>query len=383
MTGRERTLAAMRREPTDRTPFFEKLIKSPHAEALLGRPCAASNFDVQMEHLAEGAWEELQLQAARDVVDLSELLGFDLVPQGLCGAPPESRPERLSPTTWRWEGQEFETLPTGWVKRRPIDEQPRKSPEEEERELIAGLEAGWTVEPVPESSYLRLREVKRLLRERNLDLAIFGWDYALGPAAAGAVILRWFAERPPALELLCRRALELNLPAVEALAREGVQVIGLGGDVACDHGPIISPSAYHDYVTPVMRDLSRKAHELGAFTTMASDGDTWALLDEFLVHAETDGFEEIDYAAGMRIDQIHQKYETCCIGNLDIRFVLTRGTPEEVRVHVREVLDAGQGRAGGHILMSSNCLHEDVKLPLFLEAVAAYREYFGMERLSV
>ena len=47
------------------------MIKSPHADALLGRPCAATNHHVQLQYQAEGAWEELQRQSARDLVDLA------------------------------------------------------------------------------------------------------------------------------------------------------------------------------------------------------------------------------------------------------------------------------------------------------------------------
>ena len=99
--------------------------------------------------------------------------------------------------------------------------------------------------------------------------------------------------------------------------------------------------------------------------------------------AEADGYEEIDYVAGMLIDKIHEKYDVCCIGNLDVRFVLTRGTPEEARAHMLEILDAGKGEEGGHIVMSSNCLHEDVKLELYLAALGAYREHYGLPPLDL
>jgi hypothetical protein len=382
MTSRERVLAALRLEPTDRTPIFEKLIKSPHTDALLGRPCAATNYHVQMQYLADGAWEELQRQTARDLVDIAQMLDYDMIRVWPCGGPPEERPVRRGPNLWRYGDYEIETLPSGWNRARSLVEE-QMTPEEEERRLLAELEAGWSVEPLLETSFLLIRETRKEMAARGLDLGLCAAVYSLGPASVGPVVLRWFAERPPALELYCRRALEQELPWAGALPREGIDLVMLGGDTACDHGPIISPRAYHDYVMPVMREMSREAHAGGACTSIASDGETWALLDDFLVNAQTDGYEEIDYAAGMRIGEIHKKYDTCCLGNLDIRFVLTRGTPEEARAHMREILRDGQGEDGGHIVMSSNCLHEDVKLALYLEALAAYRQYYGLKKLDL
>jgi len=56
---------------------------------------------------------------------------------------------------------------------------------------------------------------------------------------------------------------------------------------------------------------------------------------------------------------------------------LCSGTTDEVRREVHELLDAGAGN-GGHILMSSNCIHKDVKPENYIALVQAYREHFGL-----
>ena len=91
MTSRERVLAALRRETPDRTPFFEKLVKSPVADEVLGRPHAAANFTYRMERLADGDWHGLMLQEARDTVDLAKILGFDMI-RLYPNAPPPAEP---------------------------------------------------------------------------------------------------------------------------------------------------------------------------------------------------------------------------------------------------------------------------------------------------
>ena len=100
MTSRERVQAAFEHREPDRTPLWEKLIKSPVADEVLGRPCAASNFHYRMERLADGDWEGLMRQAARDEVDLCKILGFDVIRLYECGTPPDGRPVRIDENTW-------------------------------------------------------------------------------------------------------------------------------------------------------------------------------------------------------------------------------------------------------------------------------------------
>ncbi|MEI6503757.1 MAG: hypothetical protein WCP21_22330, partial [Armatimonadota bacterium] len=116
MTSRQRVVAAFEHTGPDRTPLWEKLIKSPAADELLGRPCAASNWDYQMERLADGDWEGLVRQQARDEVELCELLGFDLIRLYQNGGPPGERPQRVNETTWRTGNYHQERLGSGWIR---------------------------------------------------------------------------------------------------------------------------------------------------------------------------------------------------------------------------------------------------------------------------
>jgi len=161
----------------------------------------------------------------------------------------------------------------------------------------------------------------------------------------------------------------------------GADIIGLGGDLAADGGPLISPAHYREFVMPQVREQARAAHRLGALATTASDGNLWPLIDDLLIGAEVDGFEEIDFAAGMDLRRLKARFgeRITFIGSVDVRWVLCRGTPEETRAHVNDLIEAGWG--GGHVLMSSNCIHEDVRAENFRAYVEAYRERFGITDL--
>lgn len=378
MTSRERVVAAFEHRCPDRTPLWEKLIKSPAADELLGRPCAASNFDYRMQRLADGDWEGLTRQAARDEVELCEVLGFDLVRLYENGGPPAERPVRVNETTWRTGHVYQERMSSGWIRSWVADSQPVPATEQE-----AALRRALAEPPPPlpehsEVSYLLLREAKTAMAERGLDLPIFCAAYGLGVATLPPYLLQWFVTDRDLLQEYYRRQREVSVHSARRLVAEGADIIGLGGDFASDHGPMCSPRDYAEFIAPNLREQSRELHALGVYTTNASDGDLWPVLEDFLVTAEVDGFEEIDFAAGMDLAKLRERYpDKTMIGNIDIRHTLTGGTVQQVRDHTIQCLKDGWGK-GGHILMSGNCIHENVKVELFEAHLKAYREFFGL-----
>ena len=386
MTSRERVMAAFAHRDPDRTPIWEKLIKSPAADELLGRPCAASNWHYQMQRLADGDWEGLVRQQARDEVELCEALGFDLIRLYQNSGPPGERPVRVNETTWRTGNYYQERLSSGWIRGWAQEGELGSSPhavkgsaDEQEAALRRALQ-----EPAPslpefsEVNYLLIREAKAVMAEKGLDLPIFCAAYGLGVATLPPYLLQWFVTDRDLLHEYYRRNMLGSLHQARKLVAEGADIIGLGGDFASDHGPMCSPRDYAEFIAERLAVQSRRLHELGAFTTNASDGDLWPVLDDFLVTAEVEGFEEIDFAAGMDMKTLRERYpDKTMIGNIDIRHTLTSGTKEQVRAHTLQCLKDGWGD-GGHILMSGNCIHENVKVELFLEHLKAYREYFGV-----
>lgn len=386
MTSRERVLAAFRHEEPDRTPIFEKLIKSPIADELLGRPCAATNFHLQMEFLAAGDWEGLQRQTARDLVDLSVSLGFDMVrlyPNGLPPAP-EQRPRRLNAHTWQVGGVITELLPTGWVRTRAAVPPPGRSEEEQEAALRADLTATPSEPSFDDRQFAMFRHAMRIIREEGHDLAVFSQVYGMGAATLPPFVLRWLITEPQTAHRHFERGHAYALAMCRRLIREGADIIGLGGDLACDLGPMISPAHYREFIMPRIRAQARLCRSEGAFSTNATDGDIWAILDDFLLGAEVDGYEEIDFAAGMDLARLKARYGDRCtfMGNIDIRHTLTASTPEQVREHTLACIRDGWG-GGGHVVMSSNCIHESCRTELFLAHLAAYRSHFGLPALSL
>jgi hypothetical protein len=377
VTPRQRVLAAFEHQEPDRTPFFEKLVKSPVADEVLGRPHAARNFHYRMERLAEGDWQGLMQQEARDTVDLARALGFDLVWLYPNELPPAEPPRRVGPETWQVGGTLIERLPSGWIRHRAAE--PTPPPADPEGDLRRSLDAEYQPPRFSDEQLLVWRAVRGLLRDEGLDLAVFACAYTMGVATLPPYLLEWFVRDRQSLRRYYERNARVGRDLALLYHDEGADIVALGGDVACDHGPMVSPADYREFIMPGIRLQSRAAHERGLLATNASDGNLWPILDDFLLGAEVDGFEEIDIVAGMDLARLKAAYgdRITFIGNMDIRHLLTSGTREQVHEAAFRCLDAGRPN-GGHILMSSNCIHESVRTDLFLAYVEAYRESFGL-----
>lgn len=379
MTGRERVLAAISHSEPDRTPLFERIIKSPHSDALLGRRCAATNFGLQMEMLAENAHAELCRRQARDQVDLAKLLGFDMIAAGANPPPPLQPPVRLGPRRWQLGDVVAEEMESGWV-RYIYPPAPSPVPEEDlAQQTERWLDQPYVAPPHNPDEWIVFEEIRRILREEQLDLAIYCSAYAIPVCTLAPHQLEWLHTRPELMEGFYSRCTDGVLRLIERYTELGADVIGLGGDLASDAGPLISPACYRRFIVPQIRRQAEAVHRGGAAATNTSDGYLWPVLDDFLIGTGVDGYGEIDYAAGMDLARLKQQYggRMFFLGNLDIRFVLTRGSVRECRDHMIECIEKGWG-SGGHIIMTSNVVHEDVKLDNYLACIEAYREYFGL-----
>lgn len=381
MTSRERVQAAFEHREPERTPFFEKLIKSPIADLVLGRPSVTHNFVHRMQLLAERDWEELVEAEAVEVADTADRLGMDLVRLGTNIGRGFQRPLQVDQFAWR-EGDTIVRFIPGspWVERRPVDGG-AATPEEEEQGMIRSLEQDAPLPAPPSDDHFYVfKRARELLAQRGLDPAVFVSVYAMPVCTLPRYMFPWFHDRPDLLHRYYHRCSQSALSLIPKYVGLGAAIVGLGGDLAADSGPLISPAHYREFILPHIREQAELCRALGVWCTTASDGDLWSLLDVLLLESGVDGFEEIDFAAGMDLRRLKQEYgaRITFIGNLDIRWLLTSASRREVERATVDCLEAGRGR-GGHILMSSNCIHEGVRPANFEAMVSAYRHYFGIE----
>ena len=91
-----------------------------------------------------------------------------------------------------------------------------------------------------------------------------------------------------------------------------------------------------------------------------SDGNLFPLLED-LLSLGMNGIHPIQPSA-MEIKRVKTEYgnRICILGNIDLNYTLTLGTPEEVEKEVKERI-AVAGPGGGYIISSANSLTDYCK----------------------
>lgn len=243
---------------------------------------------------------------------------------------------------------------------------------------------GTVAEPSGEdlAAYYRLRELAAAEGQDWLYLAEVG--AGTGVAFYPPFMLMWILTEPE----LFRRWLEMqkanSFPWTTWLIEQGMELVAMGGDVSCDKGPFLSPRHYHEFLLPVIQEHVALIHEHGAQAIYTSDGNHWAIKHDFFFNSGVDGYKEVDKAAGMTWERLIAEgvdRRLCILGNVDARYTLCLGRPEEVQEEVFQCLRYGQHSPGGHLLHASHSVHEDVKVENYHAMVGAYRGFFGLEPL--
>ncbi len=381
MTPRERVRAAFQHCEPDRTPLFEREIKPPSDSVILGRPAVHQhNWPEYMRVWAQDGWEAVMSRTAEDEFELAWRLGLDMIRLSLNpgrGTPP---PEPIDELTYRHGDAVRRYHPESGVVENLTERE--TSHADAEADFRRRIESEPSPFEVSEDQLFVARRIQALARERGLDVAYYASAYAIPVAALPAFALEWFITARELLDRYYEKQSDYVIGFGRLMADEGCDIIGLGGDFAGDTGPVVSPRTYREQVAPHIRRQSDALHEYGAWTTNTTDGYLWDVLDDFLSGAGVDGYGEIDVAAGMELARLKREWpEHVFLGNLDIRHVLCSGTPEEARRHMIQCIEDGWGD-GGHVIMTSNVVHEDVRPELYLAAIDAYREHFGLELLE-
>lgn len=361
MTGRERVLRAYRHEEVDRTPIGEMYeIAPPTREVVLGKKCG---FVEQMEMLRDAPWQTIVENDAQERVDIAVKLGFDMIGARTNISPNFERPRPISKYIWETSRTIHEYLPESNIQKSIPKSDPAPLEEYINKEVVDD----------PEPQFYEFLRVKELMKECGVELAIFSPLYAI-PVAVLGERLEWFYTNTEELHKFYDGCTQNAIASGRKLVENGAEVIGLGGDLACDKGSMISPKHYREFIMPQIRRQADAMHEMGVFVNNTSDGDLWSVLEDFLIGAHVDGFGEIDNAAGMDLARLKREYgdRICFMGNLDIRWAFTRGTPEECKKEMIKCIQDGWGN-GGHIICTSNLVHKDVKP----------ENYFAADRKSV
>ncbi|MBP1610221.1 MAG: methylcobalamin:coenzyme methyltransferase [Acidobacteria bacterium] len=169
-------------------------------------------------------------------------------------------------------------------------------------------------------------------------------------------------------------ATKRTLAAIEAAAALKVDGVVITIDYCDNHGPLMGPRLFREFVLSPLTECVKTAHRCGLYFIKHSDGNHWSILDDF-VAAGIDGWQGIQPRIGMDLRLLKEKYagKLALIGGVNCD-TLTIGTAEEVEQEVRYAIHhAAPG--GGFVMCSGNTLMHGTKYENYQAMVATTRRY--------
>jgi uroporphyrinogen decarboxylase len=188
-------------------------------------------------------------------------------------------------------------------------------------------------------------------------------------------LFRYYIENPQfakrVIDMVVDYFLELETYAIEL----GADVILDGEDYCGNQGLFMSPEHFDEFVLPGLQKVVNRAKEKNIPFIKHCDGYIWPIIDR-LVETGIDGLNPIEPAAGMDIGEVKKAYgdRIAVIGNIDCAHLLSFGSKQEVQTAVKECIQKASP-GGGHIISSSNVIHDGVPPENYAAMINATKEY--------
>lgn len=188
------------------------------------------------------------------------------------------------------------------------------------------------------------------------------------------ILLMNYILNPELVRGLASIATEFCHAEIDMAHKLGVDVIIVEGDLAGEKTTLMSPNHYREFIKPYHAQIVEYAHQRGLKIVKHSDGNVWPILDD-LVEVGFDGFHPIQpQCMGIAEVKRYVGDRICLIGNIDCRYLLPFGTPEEVDEAVRMTIEIA-APGGGYIISSSNSIHAACKAENYIAMIQAAHKY--------
>ncbi len=148
------------------------------------------------------------------------------------------------------------------------------------------------------------------------------------------------------------RYVEWACKAVAKINTLGFDFMIMPEDLAWKQGPLFSPKIIREFFLPRMKKV---ADRIKIPWIYHSDGNLMPILDD-LLSLGMNGLANLEPGA-MDIAEVKKRYgrRVCLMGNIDLHYTLTRGTPDETEAEVKKRIEEAAA-GGGYILASANSL---------------------------
>jgi len=249
---------------------------------------------------------------------------------------------------------------------------------EENKTLIAD-EADFDAFPWPDPNQLDYSKFEAYSRILPPGMKIMG---ALGKIFNSVWWLMGFQhfaesliENPALIQKMFDKVAAIQLGVLDRMLEfDAVGAVTHADDIAYSEALMVSPEHLRQYAFPWFKVLVDRIHAKGKMAIFHSDGR----LDQVMPDLIACGFDAIHPFEPKAMDIVAHKRmygdKIGIIGNIDLGYTLTRGTPAEVAAECRQRI-AQLGPGGGYSLASSNSIPEYVPYENFVALLEATHEY--------
>jgi len=170
---------------------------------------------------------------------------------------------------------------------------------------------------------------------------------------------------------------DLYIESLEVVMKSGVEIVLGGDDFGQKTGPMLRPELIEKLFGESYRRVAELVHKQKKKYIHHSCGNIYQLLNMF-VDWGFDGIITLEPTAGMDLGRVRQQvgHKLVLIGNIDVSYLLVRGTQAEIEEAVKKAIkDAAKG--GGYILSSchSHPLVDPTRLGWMVEAAHKHGKY--------
>jgi uroporphyrinogen decarboxylase len=347
MQRKERFLAALQHEQTDRMPMFDFLFQQPLYEKLIGnRPESYNGIDAVKCALAldhDGVWVPFG---------------------GFSGLQPHFLEMNVYVDEW---GTTYKKNESSWPLDAPVD-YPIKS-----RDDLRKYKVPDPTLPGRDS------EIRKAIEMQNDHLAILGG--VLGPLSSAWLLLGFekicfsLYEDPELFHAVMRISNSYFKEAARRSVEAGCVGMWISEDLGDSKSAFFSVDDFREHCLPYLNELIDYVDSLGVPVLLHSCGNINAYLDD-LAQTKIASVHPLQRTAGMDLRTVKGKYgkRFCLIGNIDSSRTLPFGTAEDVAAEVKEAIDTAVP-GGGFILASDHSLHDGIPVENIVEMFRTGHEY--------
>ena len=385
MEFKERILTALNHEEPDRVPLMGLIAEPITSNQILGKPppamasmLADPELTSEIKDIMNSTWNEIVYSNFADALEAAIKLGFDAnwTTYVLMQAheDPESKLGLTLHDVWgrAWEltADEDGNIVVNYIRGLCTTEAEWDAWVESKKPLYDELIKGAT----DHHKKLADNYGDRILPIGYTSVGVFASTWQ----QMGFVnFTRFVYQKPDFIKRVIDFQTDLYIKYLDAIMKSGVEVVIGEDDLGQKTGPLMRPELIEKLFGDSYRRVSELVHKQNKKLIWHSCGNIYAFLDKF-VEWGFDGLLTMEPTAGMELGRVREQvgHKLVLVGNLDVSYLLVRGTREEVEDAVKKAIrDAAKG--GGYILSQSHT-HSAVdptRLAWMIEAAHKYGKY--------